>query len=238
MEIVQFENDELLAEKVANEIIELLKGKPNATLVLTSGNTPIRAYQILAEKADKSLFDHCMIIGLDEWVGIGPENEGSCQYIVKTHLLDPLAIEQKNYTFFDALATDLNKECQRVDELIKSRGGLDYIVVGLGMNGHIGLNEPGYSFDHYCHVTDLAETTVSVGQKYFISETPLSKGITIGLKHLLEADKAVLMVTGESKAKAVKELVDSEVGSDFPATVFKLHSNGKVYIDKTAGSLF
>lgn len=235
MEVVQFENAELLAHQVADEIIELVMRKPNATLVLTSGNTPIRAYQILAEKADKSIFENCMIIGLDEWVGIGPENEGSCQFIVKTHLLDPLGIEQKNYTFFDALASNLNNECQRVDELIKSRGGLDYIVVGLGMNGHIGLNEPGYSFDHYCHITDLAETTVSVGQKYFKSDTPLSKGITIGLKHLLEAEKAVLMVTGEAKAIALKQLMDSEVGSDFPATVFKIHKDGRVYLDKAAG---
>jgi galactosamine-6-phosphate isomerase len=234
MEIIQFENAELLAHQVADEIIDLLKLKPNATLVLTSGNTPIRAYQILAEKADKSLFDDCMIIGLDEWVGIGPENEGSCQFIVKTHLLDPLSIDPQNYTFFDALSGDLQSECKRVDDLIENRGALDYIVVGLGMNGHIGLNEPGYSFDNYCHITDLAETTISVGQKYFKSETPLSKGITIGLQHLLEAEKAVLMVTGDAKAKAVQQLIDSEVGSDFPATVFRLHSNGKVYLDQGA----
>lgn len=230
-----FDNSESLAQYVADEIQALLEQKPDATLILTSGNTPIRAYELLAAQAHSSLFDDCMIVGLDEWVGIPPENEGSCQYIVKTHLLAPLGIEPRNYTFFDGLAENLDAECKRVDELIASRGGLDYMVVGIGMNGHIGLNEPGYSFDHYCHVTQLADITISVGQKYFSGQTKLSKGITIGLRHLLEAKKAVLMITGKSKASVVKQLMNSKITTDFPASVFKMHEEGWVYMDAEAG---
>ncbi|MDP5139658.1 MAG: 6-phosphogluconolactonase, partial [Spirosomaceae bacterium] len=163
MQIQKYSTSEILAQNVADYIHNLIKTKPNATLVLTSGDTPKRAYQLLAAQATAEEFADCMIIGLDEWVTIGPENEGSCQYIVEENLLKPLGVSTANYTFFDGLADDLQAECQRVDDLIKNRGGLDFIIVGIGLNGHIGLNEPGYGFDNYCHVTELAPITVEVG---------------------------------------------------------------------------
>ncbi|SOE23838.1 galactosamine-6-phosphate isomerase [Spirosomataceae bacterium TFI 002] len=236
MDIKVFDDAERLATAVADHIINLVKSKPTATLVLTSGDTPKRAYQIIAQKAKVLDFSQCMIIGLDEWVGIGPENEGSCSYIVIENLLKPLGISVENYTFFDALGSNLEQECLRVDKLISDRGGLDYILVGLGLNGHIGLNEPGYSFDHYCHVSDLAQMTIEVGQKYFNSATTLSKGITIGLKHLLEAQEAMLMVSGSKKASIVAETINKTPSSDVPSTVFQLHKNASLFLDKEAAS--
>jgi glucosamine-6-phosphate isomerase len=230
-------DSEELAKAVALHVIELIRLKPNATLVLTSGDTPKRAYQIIAETASEVDFSQCMIIGLDEWVGIGPENEGSCSYIVIENLLKPLGISTENYTFFDALSTDLQCECQRVDDLIESRRGLDFILVGLGLNGHIGLNEPGYSFDNYCHVTDLAQMTIDVGQKYFQSTTVLSKGITVGLKHLLEAREAMLMVSGKKKAEIVAQTLNEMPSAAIPSTVFQLHKNASLFLDKEAAQL-
>jgi galactosamine-6-phosphate isomerase len=237
MEIKKFKDADELSEKVADFIIDLLKNKPNATLVLTSGDTPKKAYQIITEKASADLFKKAMLIGLDEWVGIGPESEGSCRYIVEENLLKPLGIPKENYTFFDSLNTDLASECKRVDNLIKSRGGLDFIIVGIGLNGHIGLNEPGYAFGHYCHVTDLAQTTIDIGQKYFKSETPLTKGITVGLKHLVEAKSAMIMASGIKKAEIIKETVSVKVSPEIPSTVFQLHTNGHIWLDEDAGSL-
>ncbi len=235
MKLEKFKDATQLSEAVADHILRLLKEKPKATLVLTSGDTPKKAYQILAQKADKEEFEDCLIIGLDEWVGIGPESEGSCRYIVEEHLLKPLGISEKNYTFFDALHSDLDSECKRVDSLIFDRGGLDLIVVGIGLNGHIGLNEPGCSFDHYCHVTKLAQMTIDVGQKYFNSATPLTKGITVGLKHLLEAKTAMLIATGKKKASIIEETLKSEVSPAVPSTVFQKHQNGLVWVDEEAG---
>jgi galactosamine-6-phosphate isomerase len=237
MNIRKFKNKEELAQNVANYIIELLENMPEATLVLTSGDTPKRAYQIIAEKASSKLFDKCILIGLDEWVGIGPESEGSCRYIVDEHLLKPLNIAHKNYTFFDSLSSNLYSECKRIDDLIFDRGGLDFIIVGIGLNGHIGLNEPGYSFENYCHVADLAQMTIDVGQKYFDSETHLTKGITIGLKHLLEAKVAMLMASGENKAEIIHQTVNKDISPKIPSTVFRLHTNAEVWLDESAGKL-
>ena len=125
-----------------------------------------------------------------------------------------------------------------MDHLLFEKGGADFIIVGVGVNGHIGLNEPDTSFDNYCHVSELADITISVGQKYFAENTTLTQGITIGLKHLLEAKTAVLIATGERKSEILKEMMSQEPNEALPATVFKLHQNSYVWLDEAAAKLF
>ena len=236
MEIKVFKDHEELSDAVADHIISLVKKKPNATMVLTSGNTPILAYQKIAQLGKTEDFEQVCIIGLDEWVGISGDSEGSCRYIVEKHLLKPLSISEANYTFFDSMSEDLQGECRRIDNLIFERGGLDFIVVGLGVNGHIGLNEPGSSFEAYCQVTELEEITATIGQKYFNSSTPLTKGITVGLKHLLEAKEAMVMANGASKAEIIKKMTTEEINENIPATVLRKHENGLLWIDESAAA--
>ena len=237
MQIQTFQNPEQLAIHTANFIINLVKNKPNATLILTSGDTPVLTYKKIVELAQPTDFEQVTIIGLDEWVGIPATSEGSCRYIVEENLLKPLGITSNQYTFFDSMTHDLEAECKRVDKLLFDAGGADFIIVGVGVNGHIGLNEPGTSFENYCHISELAEITISVGQKYFTQNTQLTQGITIGLKHLLEAKIAVLIASGERKAMVIERMLAEEPNVDFPATVFKLHNNSYVWLDEAASSL-
>lgn len=237
MKIEVFQNPQELAEHTAKFIINLVRNKPTATLILTSGDTPVKTYKRIVELAEPGDFDKVTIIGLDEWVGIPATSEGSCRYIVEENLLKPLDVGPTQYTFFDSMTDDLQSECERVDKLIFEKGGADFIIVGVGLNGHIGLNEPGTSFDLYCHVSKLAEITISTGQKYFNQNTNLTQGITIGLKHLLEAKMAVLIATGEKKAEILQEVIIQTPNIQLPATVFKEHINGHIWIDKPAASL-
>ena len=237
MQLQTFQNPVQLAVHTANYIIDLVKSKPSATLILTSGDTPVLTYKKIVELAQPSDFEQVTVIGLDEWVGIPSTSEGSCRFIVEENLLKPLCINPAQYTFFDSMTADLESECKRIDELLFSKGGADLIIVGVGVNGHIGLNEPGYSFDNYCHVSELADVTISIGQKYFKESTPLTQGITIGLKHLLEAKVAILIATGERKAEILKQTFETEPSVELPSTVFKLHSNAYVWIDEAAAQL-
>ncbi len=237
MQIQTFQNPEQLAIHIAKFIIDLVKTKPTATLILTSGDTPVLTYKKIVELANPADFEQVTIIGLDEWVGIPATSEGSCRYIVEENLLKPLGIDPSQYTFFDSMSTNLESECKRVDELLFSKGGADMIIVGVGVNGHIGLNEPGYSFENYCHVSELADVTIQIGQKYFKENTPLTQGITIGLKHFLEAKVAILIATGERKAEVLKQTIDQEPSVELPSTVFKLHKNSFVWIDEAAAKL-
>jgi len=236
MKIQVLKDAAALADFTAREIINLVKSKPDATLILTSGDTPIQTYKRIVELANPDDFKHIFVVGLDEWVGIPGTSEGSCRYIVEENLLKPLQISENQYTFFDSMTESLDNECKRVDELLFSRGGADLMLVGVGLNGHIGLNEPGTSFDFYCNVSNLAEMTITTGQKYFQSNTKLTQGITVGLKHLLEAKMAVLLASGNKKAEVIKQVTIQEPNVDFPATVFQLHQNGHIWLDEGAAS--
>ena len=138
---------------------------------------------------------------------------------------------------FDALADNLDEECKKADRLIFEQGGIDLMIVGIGMNGHIGFNDPGVSFDKYTPVMDLDEITITGGQKYFKTPVTLQKGITLGLKHLQQSKKVLLLANGSKKAGVVKKTVEGEITNEFPASIMQTHENGFVMIDEEAAAL-
>ena len=174
----QFPDHASLSQYTAEHIAAIINQKPDALLCLASGDTPIETYHHLVELAKARRVDvsQCTFVGLDEWVGFGPEDAGSCSYYVFRDLFTPLQLRPDQVHVFDAKATDLAAECAKIDSLIDARGGLDLLLVGMGMNGHIALNEPGTPFTLGCHVGELAESTITVGQKYFEQETVLDAG--------------------------------------------------------------
>lgn len=228
-----------LSSQAADEIIGLLKSKPDAVLCLAAGDTPRLTYSLLAKKATQQNveFSRCTFIGLDEWVGIPPQNEGSCHFFLQNQLFGPLHISPAQIHLFDALSEDLDKECETMDKIIAEKGGIDLMLVGVGMNGHIGFNEPRVSFENYSHVTELDETTQSVGQKYFTQSTALKKGITLGLKHLIEARRVLLIANGIKKAEVMRKAMNEEININMPASIIRGHEQGIVMIDEEAASL-
>lgn len=239
MEIKIYKDYEALSATAADEIISLVKNKPNAVLCLASGDTPRLTCTRTVDKAEKEKIDFsgCTFIGLDEWVGVPPDNEGSCHYFFQKHLLGPLKIPAANIHLFDALSDDLDKQCRTMDEAIAAKGGIDVMIVGIGMNGHIGFNEPGVSFDNYSHHISLDPITLSVGKKYFATAIKLGKGITLGLKHLMQTKKVLLIANGVKKAEVIKRAVEGAVSNGFPATIMQTHPNGWVMVDEEAASL-
>lgn len=230
---------ESLSRAAANRVIELLKEKPTAAICLPSGSTPHGMFRELvsAHKAERADFSQCTFIGLDEWIGLGANDDGSCRDLLDKDFLVPIELREDQIVFFDGLADDPLAECERINQAIALAGGLDLIVLGVGMNGHLALNEPGTSFDTYAHVSVLDITTVQVGQKYFKETTALSKGITVGIKHILEAKTAILIASGNAKASVVKRAIESPVITDFPASVLQEHANAEFILDRDAAEL-
>jgi glucosamine-6-phosphate isomerase len=233
MNVQTFPDYAALSAHAANHIAEVVRQKPDAMLCLASGDTPTGTYRLLADMALAKQVDlsRCRFIGLDEWVGFGPDDAGSCGYYLYRDLFTPAAIRPDQITYFDAKATDLQAECRRVDAIIDGNGGLDLLLVGIGMNGHIALNEPGTSFRNRCHVAELAETTKAVGQKYFAQQTTLTQGITLGLQHLLEAHEVILMASGAKKAVIMQQALYGPVTEQCPASVVQTHGNAFVWVD-------
>lgn len=229
---------EALSHRAADIIIEFVRQNPDAVLCLAAGDTPRLTYDLVAKEVGdgKADFRGCTFVGLDEWVGIPPENEGSCHYFLHRHLFDPLQIPAEAIHLFDALSGNLDYECTKMNEIISARGGIDLMLVGIGMNGHIGFNEPGASPDSYAHVVDLDEATQTVGQKYFSQQTSLTRGITLGLKHLLDATKVILIANGAKKAAVIQQALEGPVTPDIPASIIRMHTGSRVLLEEAAAA--
>ena len=130
------------------------------------------------------MYSDWYFLSLDEWVGMNGEDEGSCRFHLNNQLFNPLNVKEDHIGFFDGQEKDLERECDKIENFITGHGGIDIAILGLGMNGHVGMNEPGTSLSLRSHVTELDSLTKKIGQKYFKKEQELSKGITLGLATL------------------------------------------------------
>ncbi len=239
MKTIRFANYAELSDYTAYEIATAIKQQPSLVLCMASGHTPALTAELLVKKLLQEKIDYSQItfLGLDEWVGLPPSNEGSCHYFFRTKLFEPLQLDPSQCFLFDSLADDLQEECNKMDSIIADKGGIDIMLVGIGMNGHIGFNEPGTAFNTLCHVIELDDTTKTVGQKYFKEKTALHQGITIGLGHLMNAKKVFLKADGKRKAEVVQKTVEGEITESFPASIMQQHANGFVIVDEEAASL-
>jgi glucosamine-6-phosphate isomerase len=228
-----------LSVKTAEQIAAIIYQKPDALLCFPAGETSVGTFKHLIElnKLGRLSFKKCKIVGLDEWANIGPMKSENCFSFLKKHLFDRIEYSKGNLCFFDGESSDLKKECIKTDNFIKQYGPIDMMLLGAGMNGHLGLNEPGTSFDLYSHIVNLDDTTKVVGQKYFSGKVTLTKGITLGVKYIMEAKTVILQLNGNRKAEVVKRLIESDVTSAFPASAIKAHPNSFLLLDKEASKL-
>jgi glucosamine-6-phosphate isomerase len=225
-----------LSAETAEMIAAIVSEKPDALLCFPAGDTSVGTFNHLIQfnKTGKISFKQCRIVGLDEWANLGEMTNENCFSFLKTHLFDHIDYSDDNLCFFNGESKDLEHECFIADEFIFKHGPVDMILLGIGMNGHLGLNEPGTPFDLYSHVVNLDEVTNIVGQKYFSRKAYLISGITLGLKHILEARTLILQVSGIRKAEIVRCLIDGEISPDIPASIIKLHPNAFLLLDKEA----
>ncbi len=240
MNIKVFKNYNLLSEAAANQVLQQVSLKPDSLLCFASGDSPTGTldYLIQYAKQGKIDFSSCFFVGLDEWIGMDEKNEGSCKHYLYTHFFNHLKIERQQIRLFDAKCVDTELECLKMNNFINEKGGLDLIIVGVGINGHIGLNEPGTNFSTYAHYSILDEVTIKVGQKYFKQQTELPGGITLGLRHLTESKKAILIASGNKKADIIVKALEGTISATVPASIFQTIPGSYILLDNdSAGKL-
>ncbi len=222
----------------ARFVIGYVQRKPNALLCFPSGDTPTGTCKYLADFANsgEADFSQCHFVGLDEWVGMDRNDAGSCQHYLYNHLFNPLNVRPDQITFFDAKAADPEKECGRINDFIGLRGPIDLMLVGVGLNGHIGLNEPGAPFDQYAHLAALDPITQTTAQKYFSRPILLTQGITLGIGHLLESSVAVILASGTKKAGIITQAIEGEITEKLPASIIQHHADGHIFLDQAAAA--
>ena len=222
-----------LSRAAADLIVAYLKAKPKSTLCLASGHSPKGVFECLInDVASKRLnLDECTFISLDEWLGVPASQPGSCRDMMDKDFFKPLDIHPSRIVFFNGITADPDREVAVMNEVI-DRAGLDIMLVGVGTNGHIAMNEPGTSFTITAHVSTLAEETKMVGQKYFERNTALSKGLTLGLAHFRAARLPILIASGQSKQGIMKRVLTSSPDERIPASVVHLIPDAYVMVDK------
>ena len=226
-----------LSAKTAQKVAEYITANPDALICFAAGNTPLGVFSELVSMQDRGEIDlsACYYIGLDEWVGLGINDAGSCACVMHEALYN--YIPKERVLMFDGLAEDVNGECRRVEDWINEHGGIGFALLGIGMNGHIGFNEPGTPDAEGCFAVVLDDVTKSVSKKYFGRERDVEFGITIGWRTLFNADEVVLMASGSEKAQIVKKSLQGEITPTVPASLMQKHSNLTFMLDKDAAGL-
>lgn len=240
MNIKVYSDYEEMCRSAADFTAEIIRKNPAAIVCFPSGDTPTGIFKFLVDYARRGELDFkdCTFVGLDEWTGLNADNEGSCRHYMDQHLFFPLQIQPEKIRFFNGAGADLAEECRRIDEFIREKGPLDLMMVGLGLNGHVGLNEPGVDFNLYSHVSKLDEKTKQVAKKYFNDGgVVLSGGITLGPRHILESKVVMLIASGAKKAEIVARVLQQKVSNEVPASIIQDHPNAYVFIDRDAASL-
>ncbi len=229
---------EEMSRESAKLVAAAVQEKPDALLCLAAGNTAIRTYEILKEMKDRGEvdFSHARFVQLDEWLDLEDTDE-NCSAFLHKYFFDPLEIREDQLMMFNINAEDLDDECYRMDDYIENAGNIDCMLLGIGMNGHIALNEPGDNFDSGTKVVELSETTKKVGQKYFSDKTNLSRGITLGMRQVFAAKQVILQAGTKSKAEIMAKVYASLPQIGLPATVLFLVEDGIVVMDQDAASM-
>lgn len=239
MEIIIF-NDELnFAIKCVEILKSVLKEKKDALICIAAGHTQIKMLEVLSDYHNRKEIDlsAARIVGLDEWVGMDEVDEGSCQYFLKTHLYDNVNIKPHQITRFNAKSSDMDSECKKMNDFLDENGPIDILFLGVGMNGHVGFNEPCSNIDNRAYVRDLDAVTKTVGQKYFNEAKILSQGVTLGLKDLLKAKNIVIQAIGEHKKQVVKDFLTHKEDVNYPVSLFLDKEEVWVLLDEPSASL-
>ncbi|HEY6900362.1 MAG TPA: 6-phosphogluconolactonase, partial [Puia sp.] len=162
MEISILDSHEALSQRAAEILLARLDAKKDMLLCAATGNSPTRTYELLGEEYSRrpERFAKMRVVKLDEWGGLPMTDPGTCEYYLRTRLLRPLNIDDRRYISFDSEPADPLAECQRIQGQLSQAGPIDCCILGLGINGHIALNEPAAFLQPGCHVARLASTTL------------------------------------------------------------------------------
>ena len=226
---------EEMSRLAAAIIIDQVRRGPDTLLGVATGSTPTRTYALLSEAAlaEPALFKAVRIIKLDEWYNLDMDDPATCEVYLREKLLRPLGVTEERYCGWDSQADNSSEECVRVQAWLRKHGPIDLCVLGLGLNGHLGFNEPGEALRLAPHVPILSETSLRHPMLERARRRPML-GLTLGIGDILDSSAILLLISGAAKREAFARLVRPEVTAQFPASFLWLHRNVTVLCDVEA----
>ncbi|MGH4051424.1 MAG: glucosamine-6-phosphate deaminase [Clostridium sp.] len=239
MRIIVVDNYEEMSKKAALMVASQVMLKPASVLGLATGDTPEGMYKEIIKLYGKGEVDFKEVrtFNLDEYYGFNKENPQSYYNYMNTNLFDNINISKININMPDGMAKDVDASCQLYEDKIKSIGGIDMQVLGIGGNGHIGFNEPNVNFEAQTHLVNLDEETIEANSRFFksIDDVPV-KAISMGIKTIMNSKKIILLANGLNKAEAIEKAINGKINPSIPASILQLHNDVTIIIDKEAAS--
>ena len=228
MKWIVAKNYEEMSRIGARIFIDQLQQKPNSVIGLATGSTPIGFYKELVKSYNEGTisFEQVTSFNLDEYTGLPKESQFSFYYFMYDHLFNHVNIPPENVNIPSGEVATIEQTCVNYEKAMAEAGGIDVQLLGIGVNGHIGFNEPGTAFDSVTQVVELTESTREANKIHFSNpeEVP-THAVTMGISSILKSKKIVLLISGEDKQKAYNFLRSGEVTEDFPASTLHNHPN-------------
>lgn len=226
MKFITVDSYEKLSRRAANIISAQVILKPDAVLGLATGSSPLGTYKQLIDWYKKGDIDFSGVtsVNLDEYVGLDGNNDQSYRYFMNTNFFNHINISINNTFVPNGCATDLESEGARYDRHIEQLGGIDLQLLGIGLDGHIGFNEPDKYFVKSTHVVDLHESTIKANSRFFANESEVPKqAITMGMVSIMQAKKILLIANGKAKRDILEKAFYGPITPEIPASILQLH---------------
>lgn len=235
MDYIEVESYEELSRKAAAIIAAQVILKPESVLGLATGSSPLGTYDCLVKAYENGDLDFSKVtsVNLDEYVGLDGDNDQSYRYFMDTNLFSKINI-RKEYTFVpNGCAEDVDSECREYDARIESLGGIDIQLLGIGLDGHIGFNEPDEAFIKETHLVKLDPSTIEANARFFASEDDVPReAVTMGIGSIMNAKKVLLIANGKNKEEIIKKAFFGPITPKVPASILQLHKNLTVIYSK------
>lgn len=226
MKFITVDTYEKLSRQAANIISAQVIIKPDCVLGLATGSSPLGTYKQLIEWYNKGDIDFSGVtsVNLDEYVGLDGSSDQSYRYFMNKNFFEHINIDIKNTFVPNGCAEDLEKEGLEYDKHIEELGGIDLQLLGIGLDGHIGFNEPDRYFVKSTHVVDLHESTIKANSRFFANENEVPKqAITMGMVSIMQAKKILLIASGKAKYDILKKAFYGPITPEIPASILQLH---------------
>jgi len=236
MELRIFESPEELSEFAASVIIYNIKTTDGLLLCAATGNSTTLTYQKLVERKRQFEANTLRILKLDEWGGIPMSDPLSCEVYLQDNLVKPLGIPEENFIGFQSNSEAPQEECIKIHEYLEEQGPIDLCIVGIGLNGHVALNEPADVLQPHSHVQELSEQSLNHPMAVGMDVRP-TYGLTLGMVDILNSRQLILLISGTKKAEITKEFMAKNISTSLPASLLWLHPNAFCLCDRDACSL-
>lgn len=234
MRIIEVNNYDEMSVLTASILGAQVLLKPACVLGLATGTSPIGAYKELIKQNQKGVLDFSAVktVNLDEYCGLAPENPNSYHYFMHNTLFDHINIDKKNTYLPDGMAVDKEAESRRYENLLETLGGVDLQLLGIGVNGHIGFNEPADNFPRFVHEVQLTESTIKANARLFDAQEQVpTTAVTMGIGTIMKSRK-ILLIEGERKKDILDAAIHGKITPEVPASILQMHTDVTVIMHK------